>query len=249
MYINFEYMQTNEIEEERYIFHSEKIVFLHIQPLSSMVTKKKEKPQIISLDAFGSAKDYWLCWVQSPLSDIHPDLKFPMYFTNFNVDYDVNLVILANHVTAPTTLSMDQQNPLLGGLLFEDEYYLFNNQGLTKILFSYPQADFLYLLSTDKQADITDYIEQLPLIPDTKIICQDTPKQMADSQKKSKQVLDFLQYLFYESEAAVKEFRQRKLSQQLHHKMSVAEANYGYLRFPVEDNRTITSNLLRREDY
>lgn len=239
-----------------------------------MVTKKKEKPQIISLDAFGSAKDYWLCWVQSPLShfpfaagvqkqfgypcsyigdisleDIHPDLKFPMYFTNFNVDYDVNLVILANHVTAPTTLSMDQQNPLLGGLLFEDEYYLFNNQGLTKILFSYPQADFLYLLSTDKQADITDYIEQLPLIPDTKIICQDTPKQMADSQKKSKQVLDFLQYLFYESEAAVKEFRQRKLSQQLHHKMSVAEANYGYLRFPVEDNRTITSNLLRREDY
>ena len=44
-------------------------------------------------------------------------------------------------------------------------------------------------------------------------------------------------------------FRQRKLSQKLHHNMSVAEANYGYLRFPVEDNRTITSNLLRREDY
>ena len=72
---------------------------------------------------------------------------------------------------------------------------------------------------------------------------------MAESQKKSKQVLDFLQYLFYESEASVKEFRQRKLSQKLHHQMSVAEVNYGYLRFPVEDNRTITSNLLRREDY
>ena len=239
-----------------------------------MASKKKDTAQVISLNAFGSAKDYWLCWAQSPLphfpfadnvqkhfehpctyignitlEDVHPNLKFPMYYTNFNVDYDVNLVILANHVTAPNELSMEQQNPLLGGLLFEDDYYLFNNQGLTKILFSYPQADFLYLLSTDKQADITDYIEQLPLIPNTKILCQNTPKLVAESQKKSKQVLDFLQYLFYESEAAVKEFRQRKLSQKLHHKMSVAEANYGYLRFPVEDNRTITSNLLRREDY
>ena len=239
-----------------------------------MASKKKNTAQIISLDAFGSAKDYWLCWIKSPLphltfannvqkhfghpcgyigdivlEDVHPDLKFPMYFTTFNVDYDVNLVILANHVTAPTTLSMEQENPLFGGLLFADEYYLFNNQGLTKINFSYPQADFLLLLSTDKQADITDYSEQLPLIPNTKVLCQNTPQIIAESQKKGKQVLDFLQYLFYESEAAVKEFRQRKLSQKLHYKMSVAEANYGYLRFPVEDNRTITSNLLRREDY
>ncbi len=239
-----------------------------------MVTKKKEKPQIISLDAFGSAKDYWLCWVQSPLThfsfaanvqkhfdlpctyignilleDVHPDLKFPMYLTNFNMEYDVNMVILANHVTAPTALSMDQQNPLLGGLLFEDEYYLFNNQGLSKIHFSYPQADYLFLLSIDKQADITDYSALLPQIPNIQVLCQNTPQMVAEGQKKSKQVLDFLQYLFYESEAAVKEFRQRKLSQQLHHKMSVAEANYGHLRFPVEDNRMITSNLLRREDY
>ena len=114
-----------------------------------MASKKKNTAQIISLDAFGSAKDYWLCWVQSPLThfsfavnvqkhfdlpctyignilleDVHPDLKFPMYLTNFNMEYDVNMVILANHVTAPTALSMDQQNPLLGGLLFEDEYFL-----------------------------------------------------------------------------------------------------------------------------
>jgi hypothetical protein len=30
--------------------------------------------------------------------------------------------------------------------------------------------------------------------------------------------------------------------------MSVAEANYGKLKFPMEDNRMITSDLLRRED-
>ncbi|MDD6184708.1 MAG: hypothetical protein PUB29_03655 [Bacteroidales bacterium] len=239
-----------------------------------MASKKKNTAQIISLDAFGSAKDYWLCWIKSPLShlsfatsvqrhfgypcayigdvvldDVHPDLKFPMYFTTFNVDYDVNLVILSNHTTAPTSLSLEQQNPLFGGLLFADEYYLFNNQGLTKINFSYPQADYLLLLSTDKQADISDYSALLPQIPNIQVLCQNTPQMIAEGQKKSKQVLDFLQYLFYESEAAVKEYRQRKLSQKLHHKMSVAEANYGYLRFPVEDNRTITSNLLRREDY
>jgi len=47
---------------------------------------------------------------------------------------------------------------------------------------------------------------------------------------------------------AVKEYRRKKLFKRLHQKMSVAEVNYERLRFPVEDNRTITSALLRRED-
>ena len=238
-----------------------------------MATRKKEPVQIISLDAFGSAKDYWLCWVKSPLphfpfaasvqkhfrrscayienitlEDVHPDLKFPMYFTTFNVEYDVNLVILANHVTAPPALSMEQENPLFGGLLFADEYYLFNKQGLYKFHFSYPQADFLLMLSADKQVDMSDYTEQLLKIPNIHILCQDTPQNIAENQKKSRQMLDFLKYLFYESEAAVKGYRQRKLAQKLHRKMSVAEANYEKLRFPVEDNRIITSSLLRRDD-
>lgn len=239
-----------------------------------MPQKKKNTEHIISLDAFGSAKNYWLCWIRSSLphitfansaqtslkhpfayigsinlNDIHPDLSFPMYFSSFNQDFDVNLVILANHVTAPMNLSMEQQNPLLGGLLFEDDYFLFNNQGLTKIKFSYPQADYLLLLSADKEADMDDYVKLLTQIPNIRILCQDTPQNIAKGQKKNKQVLDFLQYLFYESEAAVKDYRRRKLFQKLHHKMSVSEANYTNYRFPVEDNRTITSNLLRREDF
>lgn len=238
-----------------------------------MAPRKKEPVQIISLDAFGSAKNYWLCWIQSPLShlsfanslqkklkhpfayigsitlnDINPTLSFPMYCSTFNQDFDVNMVILANHVTAPMDLSLGQQNPLLGGLLFEDEYYLFNNQGLTKIHFSYPLADYLLLLSADKEVDLNDFIDLIPQIPDIKILCQDTPQNIAKTQKKSKQVLDFLQYLFYESEAAVKDYRRRKISQKLHKKMSVAEVNYERLRFPVESNRMITSALLRRED-
>ena len=238
-----------------------------------MASKKKDTAQIISLDAFGSAKNYWLCWIQSSLphlgfansvqkrlkhpfsyigsillDDIHPDLSFPMYFSTFNQDFDVNLVILANHVTAPVDLSLGQQNPLLGGLLFEDDYYLFNNQGLTKINFSFPQADYLLLLSADKEVDINDFVDLIPQIPSIRILCQDTPQNIAKGQKKSKQVLDFLQYLFYESEAAVKDYRRRKLFRKLHNKMSVAESNYERLRFPVENNRMITSALLRRED-
>jgi len=104
------------------------------------------------------------------------------------------------------------------------------------------------MLSADKQADIEDYIAMLPLAADNRILCQNTPQLIAQEQKKSKQVLDFLQYLFYESEAAVKEYRRKKLFQKLHHKMSVAEVNYGKLKFPMEDNRMITSDLLRRED-
>lgn len=238
-----------------------------------MATRRKNTESVISLDSFGSANNYWLCWVKSPLThlafanqvqkrlkqpcayigditldEIHPDLRFPMYFTSFNQELEIDLVILANKTTAPLSLSMGEQNPLLGGLLFEDDYYLFNNQGFTKILFSYPQADYLFLLSADKQADIEDYISMLPLAADHKILCQNTPQLIAQEQKKSKQVLDFLQYLYYESEAAVKEYRRKKLFQKLHHKMSVAEANYGKLKFPMEDNRMITSDLLRRED-
>ena len=33
-----------------------------------MPQKKKDSPHIISLDAFGSAKNYWLCWIRSSLS-------------------------------------------------------------------------------------------------------------------------------------------------------------------------------------
>lgn len=238
-----------------------------------MATRRKSAESVISLDTFGSANNYWLCWVKSPLThlafanqvqkrlklpcayignitleEIHPDLKFPMYFTSFNQEFEIDLVVMANKTTAPISLSMEQQNPLFGGLLFEDDYYLFNNQGLSRIQFSYPQADYLLMLSADKQADIDDYIKMMPLAADNKILCQNTPQLIAQEQKKSKQVLDFLQYLYYESEAAVKEYRRRKLFQKLHHKMSVAEANYGKLKFPMEDNRVITSNLLRRED-
>lgn len=238
-----------------------------------MAVRKKDTAQIISLDAFGSAKNYWLCWIQSSLphlsfakniqkqlkhpfayigsitlDDIHPDLSFPMYFSTFNQDFDVNLVILSNHTTAPMDLSLGQQNPLLGGLLFEDDYYLFNNQGLTKIKFSYPQADYLLLLSADKEIDINDFMDLIPQIPNIRILCQNTPQNVAKGQKKSKFVLDFLQYLFYESEAAIKDYRRHKLSQKLHKKLSVAETNYERLRFPVENNRIITSALLRRED-
>ena len=238
------------------------------------MAKKKNTDQIISLDAFGSAKDYWLCWVKSPLphfsfaacvqqhfkfpcsfignillDDVHEDLAFPMYYMSFSEEFDINLVILSNHVTAPTEISMGEQNPLLGGLLFEDEYYLFNKQGLTKIPFSYPMADYVLLLSADKQVDIEDYAKLLPSIPNIQVVCQDTPQNIAQSQKKSKNVLDFLQYLFYESEAYVKDLRRRRLFKKLHNKMSVAESNYIKLRFPVEDNRVIVSDLLRREDY
>lgn len=239
-----------------------------------MAARRKNDASVISLDTFGSAKNYWLCWVKSPLThfsfanqasrqlkrpisyiggikleDIHPDLSFPMYYTCFNQDFDINLVILANHVTAPMDLSLDQQNPLLGGLLFEDDYYLFNNQGLVKIPFSYPQADFVLLLSADKEADMEDYVELLPKLADNRILCQNTPQLIAQSQKKSRQVLDFIQYIYYESEAAIKNYRRQKLFQKLHQKMSVAEANYGKLKFPMENNRVITSSLLRREDF
>lgn len=239
-----------------------------------MAARRKNGASVISLDTFGSAKNYWICWVKSPLThfsfanqaqrrlkrpfsyiggikleDIHPQLFFPMYYTTFNQDFDINLVILANRVTAPMDLSLDQQNPLLGGLLFEDDYYLFNNQGLTKIVFSYPQADYLLLLSADKEADMEDYIDMLPLLADHRILCQNTPQKIAQSQKKSRQVLDLIQYIYYESEAAIKGHRRKKLFQKLHQKMSVAEVNYGRLKFPMENNRVITSSLLRREDF
>ena len=140
-----------------------------------MAARKKTTDSVISLDTFGSAKNYWLCWVKSSLphlsfantvqkrlnrpcayigsinlEDIHPELKFPMYFSAFSQEYDINLVILSNKTTAPISLSMEQQNPLFGGLLFEDDYYLFNNQGLTRIQFSYPQADYILMLSAGK---------------------------------------------------------------------------------------------------
>lgn len=238
-----------------------------------MATRKKTA-QIISLDTFGSAKNYWICWVKSPLShytladrmmkrfkrpcsfigdispeESHPELKFPMYLMSLNQEYDIDLVLLANHVTAPMEMSLEQQNPLLGGLLFEDDYFLFNNQGLAKVPFSQSQADFVLMLSADRQADIEDYVQMIPQIPDIRILCQDTPQNIAKSQKKSKIVLDFIQYLFYDSEAAIKEHRRKKLFKRLHFKMSVAETHYGRLKFPMEDNRVITSPLLRREDY
>lgn len=234
---------------------------------------KKNAEQVISLDAFGSAKNYWICWMQSPLPHLsfanllhkhlrqpcafigniapeesQPRLVFPMYALSFDQEFDVNLVAVANHVTAPMEMSLDQQNPLLGGLLFEDEYYLFNKQGLTKIQFSVPMADYVLLLSADKESDIEDYIQTFQLLPDTRILYQETPQNAAQGQKKKKLALDFIQYLFYESEAAVKEYRRRKLFRKLHFKMSVAETNYERLRFPIEDNRMITSDLLRRED-
>jgi hypothetical protein len=35
-----------------------------------MATRRKNAESVISLDSFGSANNYWLCWVKSPLAHL-----------------------------------------------------------------------------------------------------------------------------------------------------------------------------------
>lgn len=238
--------------------------------------KKSDKEQIVSLDSFGLAKHYWCFWIKNNLNHFafskHLDkifkcrcafignieleekgeiLRFPAYFLSFNEEYSVNMAIIANKTFASKALSAKLQNPLFGGLLFEDEYYIYNNRGPFLHLSSFSDADYIFLFSADKSISPDEYITTI-LDLDNKeyeILKHGEPRAISENEKNSKKFLDFLQYLYYETESSVNDYKSRKLFAKLHNKMSVSEKNYGKLKYPIDDYRVITSEYLRREDF
>lgn len=241
-----------------------------------MAKRKKENfNNVVSLHSFGLAKNYWICWVKNNLAhfafanalsknidnrcsfiaDISFDafgesLLFPTYFLSFSEEYSVDVAIVCNKTTLSDSTSSKLQNPLLGGLLFEDEYYIFNTAGLMQQHSSFADADYIMLLSADKSVAIDEYTEIICGLTgmDLKILEKGTPEDVSERQVDRKKFLDFLQFLFYETENSIKEYRMRKLFKKLHNKMSVAEKNYGKLKYPIDDYRVLTSPFLRRDD-
>ena len=236
--------------------------------------KKKETESFLTLDSFGSAKNYWAAWVASRLGN-YPfahslsrsfsrngsfignisipfsgdELLFPVYSTCFNDEFSVFLTVVSNKTNLSPQTSSKLDNPLFGGLLFEDEYHIFNNEGLAKVESSFSGADYILLLSADNCFDQDEYVKEICASDCFRIILSGTPESVSASQKKRKAFLDFLQFLFYETESMTAEFRYKKLRSALHQRMSVSEKNYEKLKYPVEDTRTITSPYLRREDF
>lgn len=235
--------------------------------------KRKLPENVVTLDSFGTAKDYWMAFVKSParhfsfanqihqtvakdcsyignlnLEDTGEIIAFPTYFLCFNEEYSVDLTIISNKVTAPHQFSSKLEDPLFGGLLFEDEYHLFNNIGLKKMTSSYSDIDYILMLSSDNSIDNEDFINILETSKKFTIIDSGTPDDISNKQKKSKQFIDFLQFLFYESENMVSDFKLKKKKKSLNNKMSLSEHNYRGLKYPVEDDRVITSAYIRRPD-
>ncbi len=238
--------------------------------------KKKATENLLTLESFGSAKKYWTAWVSSPLCHFafanllskifskncsfignvpilyyEEKLNFPVYSLCFNEEFSVFLTIISNKTFLSHKTSSKLDNPLFGGLLFDDEYYIFNSGGLSKISSTFSDVDYILLLSADKNFDPDDYINLILNSNEYKLITTGEPNEIAINQNKNKSkiFLDYLQYLFYETESMTNDFSYKKLRKTLHNTMSVSMLNHINTKYPIEDERVITSIYLRREDF
>lgn len=234
------------------------------------VKKKEQKSKKIEWQSiFGSTKDNYLLMFRSnqPIMQVanffsqlyqkdfsfltnyavneeRQDLTFPVYFVQLKPSEHVYMTLFSNITTVDPNNAAEQADPLLGLFMFEEEYYVFNNQGRREFDCPYKDYDYLLLISCDNDTSIQDYLEPLSEIPS--MCLQDVSEMMNVRTKKDQQRVSFIQNLFNGVEIMINEFEEDHLNAFLGDKTGIDPVNYSTNRIPRAN--TVTSLLLYRED-
>lgn len=239
--------------------------------------KKVQAKSVDWLEGFGQSKNYDIFFIKSseqpirlahtlsalfhnsfaflddvaPLMD-EPNRTFPLFFSMLNVSNGANLVVMPNRITIPAQDLGKSSNPLLGGFLFDDDFYLFNKQGNTTFYCGCADYDYVVLLYCDKNFEAAEEVESvLKAKSSFRMVKASNLLQLNSTKTIDKKRVDFLQRLFVDVEILVGEFLENMLTRKMNGVTEIPSDNYTVRRFEMSKTSLLpilSSPLMRREN-
>lgn len=229
------------------------------------------------LEGFGHAKNHNIFFIKSPnpaiqmasdlkkifhcdfhfLEDVfivskYPNLPNPVFFSVLNFSQEAYLILIPNRIIISAQDLDKSSDPLLGGFLFDDECFLFNNQGDTSYKTTFSNYDYMLLLSCDKNYRAVDDVTTiLNSVADWKTIQQSDLLIPASRKAVEKSRVEYLQHLFVDIEINIGTFLEEYLCRVMQGNTTIPRENYTVHRF--DDGKTsllpiLGSPLMRREN-
>lgn len=187
----------------------------------------------------------------APLMD-NPNRTFPLFFSMLSVSNGANLVVLPNRITIPAQDLGKGSDPLLGGFLFDDDYYLFNKQGNTTFKCDCVDYDYVMMLYCDKNFEAAEEVESvLKEKSSFRMVKASNLLQLNSTKAIDKKRVDFLQRLFVDIEILVGDFLENMLSRKMNGVTEIPSDNYTVHRFEMGKTSLLpilSSPLMRREN-
>lgn len=90
-----------------------------------------------------------------------PMVKYPMFFSSFSHNREEKIVVMPNSVAVENNIMPEEYDPLNSLFMFQDDYYIFNKQGQRFVTCPFVDYDFLILIYSGKNNDITDVIHRI----------------------------------------------------------------------------------------
>lgn len=238
---------------------------------------KNQGKSVDWLEGFGQSKNYDIFFIKSSEEPIHlahslsmllgkpfafladiaplmsePDRSFPLFFSMLNLSNGANLVLMPNRITIPALDLGKSFDPLLSGFLFDDDFYLFNKQGITTFQSDCVDYDYILLLYCDKSFEAAEEVETvLNTVPSFKMLKASNLLLLNSKKAVDKNRVDFLQRLFVDVEILIGEFQENMLIRKMNGVTEIPSSNYVVRRF--EQGKTslmpiLSSSLMRRVD-
>ncbi len=191
-----------------------------------------------------------------PLLSKHPDRLFPIFFSTLNVSQEANLMLIPNSVTIPAQELGNDSDFLLGGFLFDEESFIFNNQGNFLFQSDFTNYEYMLILSCNRNFQIGgEVVDVLSSVPALKMIHRTDLLELAAKKAVEKSRVDFLQRLIIDMEIDIGTFMEEELCRRLNYRTTIPAENWTRLRFEerlegrkIPLNSLLNSPLMRRED-
>ena len=177
-----------------------------------------------------------------------PMIKYPMFFSSFSHNREEKIVVMPNSVPVENNIMPEEYDPLNSMFLFQDDYYIFNKQGQRFVTCPFVDYDFLILIYSGKNHNITDVIREIQ--QEKSIILQDVSDYMSvnPKAKKSEEMnrIKILQALGVSSEVHINNFENDCIAKLLGPCREAFDKAYN-VKYPGK-KPYVENELLYRED-
>lgn len=157
-----------------------------------------------------------------------PDLKFAMLGSQICKEEEVNAVIIENKTSQFDLFNIyktEKELPFSTLPLFQDDFYIFNNDGLKFYKWEFQNIDYLLLIYTKKEREVEHVFKQLESL--SRIKTTNVSAIINDFKRRTDKIT-FLQQLFCEAEVRNSQFRYEQKRNRLTGRTEIPKQNLCY---------------------
>ncbi len=213
--------------------------------------KSAEKPLVMAASLGTYFQTSFRFLKEFHLLSTFPDLSSPLYYASLNPGKEANLVLMPNSVTVPAASLALVSNPILGGLLFDEDYFLFSNRANALYRTDFGVFEYMLLFSCKKSFNESEEVQKVLQSQPSWHAIQQTQlldESLAGSSKKNR--TNFLKELFMDLEDEINEEIEKRIKRRLHGRTEIPVENYCFRRFEGVNPLTsyLSNTYFLRED-